>query len=112
MYVLLFVFLVSLFVAFIPGVLITLPPNGSRRMILLTHGILFALVWGLLHSTLSAFASRFNYRIGDGMLEAMGSPAARRTSPAGRMAPAQKFLPKNNRMSAMPALGGRFGGKN
>jgi hypothetical protein len=72
MYVLLFVFLVALFVAFVPGVLVTLPPRGSRKMVLLTHGLLFALVWGLLHSTLSAVASRFNYKIGGGMLEAMG----------------------------------------
>ena len=74
MYVLLFVFLVVLFVAFVPGVLVTLPPRGSRKVILLTHGILFALVWGLLHSTLSAIASRFNYKIGGGRLEAMSVP--------------------------------------
>lgn len=71
MYVLLFVFLVAIFIAFVPGVLITLPPNGSRNMVFLTHGLLFAFVWGLLHSTLSLFASRFNYTIGDGLLEAM-----------------------------------------
>ena len=71
MYVLLFVFLVALFVAFVPGVLVTLPPRSSRKVILLTHGVLFALVWGLLHGTLSVLASSFNYRIGNGMLEAM-----------------------------------------
>jgi len=32
------------FVAFVPGVLITLPPGGSRMTVLLVHGILFAIV--------------------------------------------------------------------
>ena len=32
-----------IFVAFVPGVLITLPPGGSRTTILLTHGVLYAL---------------------------------------------------------------------
>ncbi len=73
MYVLLFVFLIALFIAFVPGVLVTLPPRGSRNAILFTHGVLFALVWGLLHSTLSAIASRFNYKIGGGRLEAMNN---------------------------------------
>lgn len=43
------------FVAFVPGVLVTLPPGGSRRTVLFVHGVLFALfhqvvmraVWGL-----------------------------------------------------------------
>lgn len=32
-----------IFVAFVPGVLITLPPNADRNTVLLTHGVLFAL---------------------------------------------------------------------
>lgn len=32
-----------IFIAFVPGVLITLPAGGDRTTILLTHGILYAL---------------------------------------------------------------------
>ncbi len=32
-----------IFVAFVPGVLITLPPAGDRNTVLLTHGVLYAL---------------------------------------------------------------------
>ena len=78
MYALLFVFLVVIFIAFVPGVLVTLPPRGSRNMVLLTHGIMFALVWALLHSTLSAVASNFNYKIGGGRLEAMNTKQAKK----------------------------------
>jgi hypothetical protein len=35
---------VALFVAFVPGVLITLPKNGSKWSVLLVHGVLFAIV--------------------------------------------------------------------
>ena len=34
----------ALFVAFVPGVLVTLPKGGSKWTILLVHGILFAIV--------------------------------------------------------------------
>ena len=32
------------FVAFVPGVLVTLPPGGSKWTILAVHGLLFALL--------------------------------------------------------------------
>ena len=46
-------FLVSalVFVAFVPGVLVTLPPGGTRWTVLAVHGALFAL---LHHYILSA----------------------------------------------------------
>lgn len=34
----------ALFYAFIPGVLVTLPPRGSHKTVLLVHAVLFALV--------------------------------------------------------------------
>jgi len=34
----------GLFVAFIPGVLVTLPPKGDKKVVLLVHAVLFALV--------------------------------------------------------------------
>jgi hypothetical protein len=46
-------FLVSalVFAVFVPGVLITLPPGGSRWVVLAVHGLLFAV---LHHFILSA----------------------------------------------------------
>ena len=46
-------FLVSafVFVLFVPGVLVTLPPGGSKWMVLAVHGALFAV---LHHFVLSA----------------------------------------------------------
>jgi hypothetical protein len=32
------------FAAFVPGVLVTLPPGGSRLLVLAVHGLLFAVV--------------------------------------------------------------------
>ena len=32
------------FVAFVPGVLVTLPPGGTRVHVLAVHGVLFALL--------------------------------------------------------------------
>ena len=32
-----------IFIAFVPGVLVTLPPAGDRTTVLLTHGVLYAL---------------------------------------------------------------------
>lgn len=44
-------FCAALFVAFVPGVLVTLPPGGSRTTVLVVHGLLYALlshfVWKL-----------------------------------------------------------------
>jgi hypothetical protein len=37
-----------LFYAFIPGVLVRLPPGGSTMTVNLTHAVLFAVVCGLL----------------------------------------------------------------
>lgn len=33
-----------LFIAFVPGVLVTLPPGGSPTTVLVVHGLLYAVV--------------------------------------------------------------------
>jgi hypothetical protein len=33
-----------IFAAFVPGVLVTLPPGGSRTTVLVVHAVLFALL--------------------------------------------------------------------
>ena len=46
-----FVVSALVFVAFVPGVLVTLPPGGSKWVVLAVHGVLFAV---LHHYVLSA----------------------------------------------------------
>ena len=40
------------FVAFVPGVLVTLPPGGSRNVVLAVHGAAFALLHALAQRSL------------------------------------------------------------
>ena len=42
------------FVAFVPGVLVTLPPGGGKWMVLAVHGALFT----LLHAAVQRFVMR------------------------------------------------------
>jgi len=42
-------YLAVLFVAFTPGVLVSLPPKGGKYVVLATHAVLFALVWHYTH---------------------------------------------------------------
>ena len=37
-------FKAALFIAFVPGVLVTLPPGGDRWTVLIVHAILFTIV--------------------------------------------------------------------
>ena len=41
---LMFAFVVALFVALTPGVLLRLPPGGSKLTVALVHGVVFAVV--------------------------------------------------------------------
>jgi hypothetical protein len=38
-----------LFFLLTPGVLLSLPPGGSRTTVALTHAVVFGLVWALTH---------------------------------------------------------------
>lgn len=40
------------FVAFVPGVLVTLPPGGSKTTVLAVHGVLFAVLHAVAQRTL------------------------------------------------------------
>jgi hypothetical protein len=71
MYLLLFVFLIAAFVAFVPGILFTLPIKSSRIMVTLAHGILFALTWTLLHKLAVSVSSKLNIDIGGSMMEGL-----------------------------------------
>lgn len=71
MNLLLFVFLIVAFVAFVPGILFTLPMKSSRIMVTLAHGILFALTWTLLHKLAVSVSSKLNIDIGGSMMEGL-----------------------------------------
>ena len=40
-----------LFFLLTPGVLLSLPPGGSRTTVALTHAVVFGVVWALTHKT-------------------------------------------------------------
>jgi hypothetical protein len=42
-------YLALLFVVLTPGVLLSLPPGGSKLVVAATHGVVFALVYHLTH---------------------------------------------------------------
>jgi hypothetical protein len=44
-----FIFLVVLAFLLTPGILLSLPPGGSKKVVDLTHAIVLALVYGLAH---------------------------------------------------------------
>lgn len=42
---------IALFVALVPGVLLTVPPNSSKMVVVLVHGLVFALLHHVLKRT-------------------------------------------------------------
>jgi len=44
-----FVYVVVLAFLLSPGILVSLPPGGSRKIVALTHAIVLGLVWALTH---------------------------------------------------------------
>jgi uncharacterized protein YebE (UPF0316 family) len=42
-------FVVALFYVLTPGVLLTLPPKGSKMIVALTHAVVFAIIYSLAH---------------------------------------------------------------
>jgi hypothetical protein len=51
------IYLALLFVVLTPGVLLSIPPGGSKLVVAATHGIVLALVWHFTHTTIEGFAS-------------------------------------------------------
>lgn len=66
MNLILFIVVVALFVALTPGILLSLPPKGSKIVVAVTHGIVFAVVLKLIYKQLC----KFNLRL-KGMSEGM-----------------------------------------
>jgi len=65
----LFVVLVLLFVVLTPGVALSLPPKGSKLVVALTHGLVFALIWTLIKKPIYRLTSRMGFSGMEGMTE-------------------------------------------
>ena len=74
MNVAMFVYAFILFFVLTPGILLSLPPKGSKVVVALTHAFVFALVWHFTHKIVWKASSK--------MFEGM-------TMPKGSMAPAR-----------------------
>jgi len=53
-----FVYAFVLFFILTPGILLSLPPRGSKMMVAATHALVFALVFVLTHKMLMKFSSK------------------------------------------------------
>ena len=51
-----FIFTAVLFFILTPGILLSLPPGGSKMMVAATHAIVFGLVFTLSHNMLMSMA--------------------------------------------------------
>ena len=69
MNVILFIVLVLLFVVLTPGVALSLPPKGSKLVVALTHGLVFALIWCLIQKPIYRLTSRMGFSGMEGMKE-------------------------------------------
>jgi len=48
-----------LFVVLTPGILVTIPPKGSKIVVALVHGLIFALVYCIFHKALWHLTKKF-----------------------------------------------------
>jgi hypothetical protein len=53
-----FFFMVVLAFILSPGILVSLPPGGSKKVVALTHAIVLALTWGITHKFVWKLASK------------------------------------------------------
>jgi hypothetical protein len=61
--IVMFVYAFLLFFVLTPGILLSLPPKGSKMVVALTHAFVFALVW--------YFTSKIVWRSTKGLFEGM-----------------------------------------
>jgi hypothetical protein len=52
MNVIFFLFMVALFAVLTPGIFLSLPPKSSKWITAVTHGLVFATIWTLVHKPL------------------------------------------------------------
>jgi hypothetical protein len=58
MNVVMFVYTFLLFFVLTPGVLLSLPPKGSKLLVAATHALVFALVFGFTYKMVGKFSSK------------------------------------------------------
>jgi len=71
MQLLMTLFVAALFYVLTPGILVTLPSKGSKAMVALTHALIFAVVFGLVHKSVWHFLYPEGFV---GEMPAMGMP--------------------------------------
>ena len=49
MHLFMFIFVACLFFILTPGIILSLPPKGSKTIVAATHALVFATVWTLIH---------------------------------------------------------------
>jgi len=54
-----FIYTVVLFVILTPGILLRLPPGGSKLTVAVVHGIVFALVMQFAYKTIKSFVGNY-----------------------------------------------------
>ena len=83
----LFVVFVALFVALTPSVLLRLPSHGSKIMVAVTHGVIFALVWTIIYKPVMSMTRGLGLNFMEGLETNHSSttataPVATATAPA------------------------------
>ena len=53
------IYVALLFILLTPGILLTLPPNQSKLVVALVHGIVFAIILHFTHGLVWNFAKKF-----------------------------------------------------
>jgi hypothetical protein len=78
MNVAMFVYAFLLFFVLTPGILLSLPPKGSKVVVALTHAFVFALVWHFTNKMVWKATSKMFEGMNDmtGMYNSVQSPAA------------------------------------
>lgn len=61
MHLFMFVFVAALFFVLTPGVVLTLPPKGSKMVVAFVHAIVFSIVWTLIHHNVWEWAVANNW---------------------------------------------------
>ena len=53
------IYVALLFILLTPGILLTLPPGGSKLVVALVHGLVFAIILHFTHTFVWNFAKKF-----------------------------------------------------
>jgi len=70
MYALMFIFTALLFFVLTPGIVLSLPPKGSKMMVAGVHAIVFALVWTFTHKLVWEWGVSAGLIVKDGFAQA------------------------------------------